>query len=73
MNKKICGFTGHRPQLLPWGYDESCTDFYKFKEQLSAIIKDSIHKGYTFFISGMALGIDIIAAKIIIELKKEYP
>ena len=73
MNKKICGFTGHRPQSLPWGYNENCAEFYKFKNNLTNIIKNSINKGYTFFISGMALGVDMIAAKTIIELKSEYP
>lgn len=29
--------------------------------------------GYTTFISGMALGFDIICAEIVLELKKRYP
>ena len=37
-----------------------------------SIIEKAIINGYTYFISGMALGIDMICAEIVLELKKKY-
>ena len=71
---KVCAFTGHRPQSLPFGFDESderCT-------ALKSVMQDQIvklieNKGVTHFISGMALGVDIYAAEIVLNLKTKYP
>ena len=37
-----------------------------------SIIEKAILNGYTYFISGMALGIDMICAEIVLKLKKKY-
>lgn len=68
---KIC-FTGHRPKGLPWGYDETKESCILFKNVMFSIIEKAIINGYTYFISGMALGIDMICAEIVLELKKKY-
>ena len=68
---KIC-FTGHRPKGLPWGYDETKESCILFKNAMYSIIEKAIINGYTYFISGMALGIDMICAEIVLELKKQY-
>lgn len=68
---KIC-FTGHRPKSLPWGYDENKENCILFKGVMASIIEKAIINGYTYFISGMALGIDMICAEIVLELKKKY-
>lgn len=68
---KIC-FTGHRPKALPWGYDEEKESCILFKNVMFAIIEKAILNGYTYFISGMALGIDMICAEIVLKLKKKY-
>lgn len=74
MSKSItCCFTGHRPKALPWGYNEKERKYRKFKNKLKQEIRSSIKSGYGYFISGMALGIDIIVAEMIIELKKKHP
>ena len=74
-NRKLytCCFTGHRPYKLPWGYNEHGIRFFIFKNKLQKIIKRIIKKGYIYFISGMALGADIICAEIIVALKKKHP
>lgn len=43
------------------------------KEKLKQLIKESISNGYLYFISGLALGFDIFAAEMVLEIKKEYP
>ncbi len=68
---KIC-FTGHRPKSLPWGYDETKESCILFKRVMASIIEKAILNGYTYFISGMALGIDMICAEIVLNLKKKY-
>ena len=37
------------------------------------IVKLIENKGVTHFISGMALGVDIYAAEIVLNLKTKYP
>ncbi len=73
LSKSTCCFTGHRPQSLPWGFDEEDERCVKMKEQLRGEIVKAIENGYTTFISGMALGFDIIAAEMVLELKGKYP
>ena len=71
---KSCAFTGHRPQNLPFGFredDERCIALKKIlKKQIVSLITD---ENVTHFISGMALGVDMYAAEIVLELKKTYP
>ena len=64
---KTCAFTGHRPQNLPFGFneeDERCIDLKKaLREQIINL---------THFISGMAIGVDMYAAEIVLGLKASY-
>lgn len=74
MSKSItCCFTGHRPKSLPWGYEEKGISCRKFKNKLSQEIRNAIKNGYEYFISGMALGIDIVVAELVIDLRKKHP
>ena len=68
-----CCFCGHRPNHLPWGYDEKSPLYKKARKQIKELIKKSIALGYTHFISGMALGVDMMCAEIVLALKKQYP
>lgn len=73
MNKlKKCCFTGHRPQSLPWGTRECGLAFEKCYNDLENAIVSAIYDGYTYFISGVALGIDMLASEIVLKLKSEY-
>lgn len=68
---KTCAFTGHRPQSLPFGFDESdkrCTSLKSvMRDQIVALIEN---EGVTHFITGMALGVDMYAAEIVLDLKQ---
>ncbi len=50
---KTCAFTGHRPQSLPFGFDESdkrCTSLKSvMRDQIVALIEN---EGVTHFITG---------------------
>lgn len=69
---KTCAFTGHRPQSLPFGFDESdkrCTSLKSvMRDQIVALIEN---EGVTHFITGMALGVDMYAAEIVLDLKSK--
>lgn len=73
LNAHTCCFTGHRPQSLPWKFNEQDERCLKMKEQLRNEIIKAIKNGYKTFISGMALGFDMICAEMVLELKKTYP
>ncbi len=66
-----CCFTGHRPQKLPWGFDESDARCAELKSKLRSAIRLAIAHGKTMFFTGMAMGTDIWAAEIVLELKEE--
>ncbi len=68
----IC-FTGHRPNKLPWGYNENLSSCIAFKKDLYEILEKAIQNNYTHFISGLALGVDLICAETVLELKRKYP
>lgn len=68
-----CCFTGHRPQGLPWGFNERDERCLKMVAELERVIVGAIQDGYSVFISGMALGFDMICAEKVLELKKSYP
>lgn len=72
LNSKTCCFTGHRPQSLPWKYNEQDKRCLIMKERLRKEIEKAIKNGYTTFISGMALGFDMICAEMVLELKKTF-
>lgn len=72
--RKACAFTGHRPQTLPFGYNESDERCLLLKKEMKRqIIRLIEEENITHFISGMALGIDMFAAEIILRLKADYP
>ena len=69
---KSCCFTGHRPQKLPWGYNELDPRCLAFKAKLAAVIKAVYESGIKHFICGMALGCDMYCAEAVIELRKSF-
>ena len=73
MNVLACAFTGHRPDRFSFGYNESDERCLKIKTLMSEHIRKLIVEGTEIFYSGMAIGVDIWAAEIVLELKKEHP
>ena len=63
LRKHRCCFTGHRPHKI--GMDEKTV-----KELLRKAIKEAIADGFVTFISGMAHGVDLWAAEIVLEERK---
>lgn len=68
---KTCCFTGPRPKNYPWGSDKECEA--KIAEKLKITVQEAIERGYRHFISGMAAGIDLLAAKIVLQMRENVP
>lgn len=67
----VC-LTGHRPNKLPWFYDENKEKCIKFKEALQQLFIGAYKYGLKNYLVGMAEGFDMIGAEKLIELKKTY-
>ncbi len=73
MSNKVCSFTGHRPQNLPFRFNEGYPRCIALKTRLREEIEKQItQNGVTHFISGMALGVDTYVAEIVLDLKGTY-
>lgn len=64
--KVTCCFTGHRPEKLQ--APETLVI-----EKLDAAIGEAIRSGYRIFISGMAKGVDIWAAELVLRYRETNP
>ena len=73
LNSTTLCFGGPRVQKLPWGCNENDGRCKVVKKYLYKLIEDAIKNGYSTFISGIALGFDMICAEIVLDLKKKYP
>lgn len=69
-----CAFTGHRPQKLKFlnkPDDERCMRLIeRLNEAVEYVI--SCHR-VTKFLSGMALGVDMLAAEVVLEVREGNP
>ena len=70
---KICAFTGHRPKSFPWKYDETASGCILLKEVLTERITALTDRGVTDWFSGMALGVDLWCAQIVLDLQRKNP
>lgn len=61
-----CCFTGHRPEKLT-------ADSTTIKEALATEIDKAITDGITEFITGMARGVDLWAAELVLERRETNP
>ena len=68
-----CCFTGHRPEKLPWGGDESDARCLKLKEELACCIDGAYLAGCRHFICGMARGCDMLFAEAALALRGKHP
>ena len=62
-----CCFTGHRPDKLYAGFEG---DHSPLRHALHAAILQAYSEGYDTFISGMALGVDTLAAEEVLALRE---
>ena len=68
--EKTCCFTGHRPDKLPWGEDESDLRCLRLKRAIAQAVEDAYVSGYRRFITGMARGGDLYFAEAVLTLRE---
>ena len=68
-----CTFTGHRPNKLPWRYNEKAPRCIALQKKLVEQIAALADNGYTHFLSGMALGVDCWCSQIALDLRERNP
>ena len=57
-----CCFTGHRPEKLPWRYDEA-----------DPAVEAAYEEGHRHFLCGMALGCDLYFCETVLALRDRHP
>ena len=72
LNSSTACFTGHRSQKLPWRFNEEDKRCLAMKATLAIEIEKAIQRGYKTFLSGMALGFDMICAERKVSGYKNY-
>lgn len=68
-----CCFTGHRPEKLPWGTEESNSGAVRLKSEIFAAVKSAYDDGYRHFICGMAKGCDLYFCEAVLALRFTEP
>ena len=66
-----CGFTGHRPQKLPWGMNETDTRCLALKQEIAVRLEAIYALGYRHFLCGMAIGCDMYFAEAVLALREK--
>lgn len=70
--EKTCCFTGHRPEKLPWGFDENTPECRRVRIEIAMQLEALHTAGITHYISGMALGCDLLFAEAVLAMREEY-
>ena len=69
--KTTCCFTGHRSGRLPWLSNPADWRTQSLTEALWQQILASYEMGYRTFLSGMARGVDLLCARLVLQLREE--
>lgn len=73
LRQQSCSFTGHRPEKLPWKYEEDTPRAITLKERIFDVVEALYQSGLTHYICGMARGCDFYFAEAVLRLKEERP
>ena len=68
--QESCCFTGHRPEKLPWGYDEQDPRCVALKERIKDAVEAAWNEGYRHFLCGMARGCDLYFCECVQNLRR---
>ena len=70
---KRCCFTGHRPEKLLSEHENMDAVEKEIKKRLKIAIEKAVEDGYETFITGMARGLDLWAADVVLEEREKNP
>ena len=66
-------FTGYGPNKLPFAEDKKDELYLAFRKRLRQVIDRLVERGYTEYVSGVAMGFDTWVAEDVIEVRKNNP
>ena len=64
-----CSFTGHRPEKLPWGDNESDVRCIRLKKRLFELVLAAYEQGFRHYLCGMARGCDFWFCEAVLQLR----
>jgi len=67
-----CCFTGHRPEKLPWRYEEDDPRALALKERIFDVVEALYQAGMRHYICGMARGCDFYFCEAVLRLREEH-
>ena len=67
-----CCFTGHRPEKLPWRYNEEDPHCLSLKRRIADAVEAAYQEGYRHFLCGMALGCDHYFCECVLAQRRRY-
>lgn len=67
-----CCFTGHRPEKLPWGFDEGDGRCLALKARIASAVEGAYADGYRHFVCGMARGADFYFCEAVLALRDAH-
>lgn len=68
-----CCFTGHRPEKLPWRYDETDAGCVSLRHRIGTSVENVYGQGYRYFLCGMAQGCDFLFCEEVLALRERCP
>ena len=68
-----CSFTGHRPEKLPWGHQESDPRCQDLKRRILGAAEAAYEEGFRHFLCGMAQGCDLYFCEAVQALRDSRP
>lgn len=68
---RVCAVTGHRPTRFKWKYNENNTGCKRLKKRLRDQFALLYEQGVRRFWVGGALGVDLWAGELLLQLKKQ--
>ncbi len=73
VSPKTVAFTGYRPEKMPFAESLSDPGFIRCRESLRVVLRLLIERGYTRFVTGMAMGFDTWVAEDVLALREAFP
>lgn len=68
----VCAFTGHRPERLPWGSDETDVRCGALRRRMEQVVTELYAQGCDTFLCGMARGCDTLFAESVLAVQKRH-
>ncbi len=69
---KACCFTGYREEKSPFPYDPQNPEYIRFENKLLKTIGQTLCDGYDTFYCGGATGFDLLAAELLLLLRRSH-